>query len=134
MFDTMERAEWHVFQVLTKRSSLMRDYLLERYAERPAPGHVWLGVSVEEAAAKSRIEHFRQAPAGVRFLSIEPLIGAAGEMDLDDIHWMIAGGESGPGARPMHIDRAREVRNKCESQTVPSSSSSGALPAEIRGT
>jgi protein gp37 len=119
VFDTMERADWHVFQVLTKRSSLMRDYLICRYAERPAPGHIWLGVSVEEAAAKVRIDHLRQAPAAVRFLSIEPLIGAVGEMNLDGIHWVIAGGESGPGARPMHIDWAREVRNECARRDVP---------------
>jgi len=118
VFDTMERADWHVFQVLTKRSSLMRDYLRRRYADRSPPAHIWLGVSVEAAAAKSRIEHLRQAPAAVRFLSIEPLIASVGTMDLTDIHWVIAGGESGPGARPMHIDWAREVRNECERQRV----------------
>jgi protein gp37 len=119
VFDTMEQATWHTFQVLTKRSSLMRDYLRQRYAERPAPRNIWLGVSVEEAAAKSRIEHLRQSPAAVRFLSIEPLIGAIGAMDLTGIHWVIAGGESGPGARPMNIEWAREVRNDCERQIVP---------------
>lgn len=118
VFDTMELANWHVFQVLTKRSSLMRDYLRRRYASREAPAHIWLGVSVEEAAAKSRIDHLRAAPAAVRFLSIEPLIGSVGQMNLDGIHWVIAGGESGPGARPMHIDWAREVRNECARQSV----------------
>lgn len=118
VFDTMERADWHVFQVLTKRSSLMRDYLRLRYANRDAPGHIWLGVSVEEAAAKSRIDHLRAAPAQVRFLSIEPLIASVGQMNLDGIHWVIAGGESGPGARPMEIDWAREVRNECARQSV----------------
>lgn len=118
VFDTMERANWHVFQVLTKRSSLMRNYLLRRYADRDPPPHIWLGVSVEEAAAKSRIDHLRAAPAAVRFLSIEPLIASVGQMNLDGIHWVIAGGESGPGARPMHIEWAREVRNECARQSV----------------
>ncbi len=119
VFDTMEQADWHVFQVLTKRSSLMRDYLRHRYPDAVPPSNIWLGVSVEESSAKSRIDHLRQAPAAVRFLSIEPLIAAVGAMNLDGIHWVIAGGESGPGARPMHIDWAREVRNECADQDVP---------------
>lgn len=118
VFDTMEAADWHVFQVLTKRSSMMRDYLRRRYAVTPPPAHIWLGVSVEDARASARIQHLRQAPAAVRFLSIEPLIGAVGPMDLDGIHWVIAGGESGPGARPMHIDWARDVRDQCSRQGV----------------
>lgn len=125
VFDTMERADWHVFQVLTKRSSLMRDYLRRRYVDRDVPAHIWLGVSVEEAAAKSRIDHLRAAPAAVRFLSIEPLIASVGQMNLHGIHWVIAGGESGPGARPMHIEWAREVRNEC-ARPCHSFSSSGA--------
>ena len=118
VFDTMEAADWHVFQVLTKRSSIMRDYLKRRYRGVTAPAHVWLGVSVEDGRAKGRIEHLRQAPAAVRFLSIEPLIGPVGPMTLDGIHWVIAGGESGPGARPMHIDWARDVRDQCAAQGV----------------
>lgn len=117
VFDTMEKADWHVFQILTKRSSLMRDYLKARYAQS-APEHIWLGVSVEDAKAKSRIEHLRQAPAGVRFLSIEPLLGPVGSMELEGIHWVIAGGESGPKARPMQIEWAREVRDQCTTQNV----------------
>lgn len=118
VFDTMERADWHVFQVLTKRSSLMRDYLKERYRDRPAPEHIWLGVSVEEAKAKSRVEHLRGAPATMRFLSIEPLIGAVGQIDLSGIHWVIVGGESGPGARPMAPDWVRDIKRQCEKQDV----------------
>lgn len=118
VFDSMEQADWHVFQVLTKRSSLMRDYLKRRYRDRQPPEHIWLGVSVENSKAKGRIEHLRQAPAAVRFLSIEPLIGPVGPMVLDGIHWVIAGGESGPGARAMHIDWAREVRDQCAEQKV----------------
>lgn len=118
VFDTMEQAHWHVFQVLTKRSSLMRDYLKRRYRETPPPAHIWLGVSVEDGRSKARIEHLRQAPAAVRFLSIEPLIGPVGKVSLDGIHWVIAGGESGPAARTMHIDWARDVRNQCNEQGV----------------
>lgn len=118
IFDTMELADWHVFQVLTKRSSLMRAYLQRRYAHCPPPDHVWLGVSVEDSASKSRVTHLREAPAAVRFLSAEPLIGSVGKLDLTGIHWVIAGGESGPGARPMHIEWAREIRDLCSDQGV----------------
>ena len=118
VFDTMERADWHTFQVLTKRSSLMRDYLKSRYGEDLAPEHIWLGTSVEDAKAKSRIQHIRQAPASVRFLSIEPLIAPVGRMDLSDIHWVIVGGESGPGARPMNPEWVREIQRQCEEQDV----------------
>lgn len=118
VFDTMEKAEWHVFQVLTKRSSLMRDYLISRYRTASPPAHVWLGVSVEDGHSASRIAHLRQAPAAVRFLSVEPLIGAVGPVDLTGIHWVIAGGESGPGARPMKIEWAREIRDHCAEQNV----------------
>lgn len=118
VFDTMEAAHWHTFQVLTKRSSLMRDYLRSRYATQ-SPEHIWLGVSVEDAQAKARIRHLREAPASVRFLSIEPLIGPVGSMELDEIHWVIAGGESGPRARPMQIEWARDVRDQCQAKGVP---------------
>ena len=118
VFDTMERADHHVFQVLTKRSSLMRDYLRRRYANRTPPQHIWLGTSVEDARARTRVEQLREAPAAVRFLSVEPLIGPVGSLVLDGIHWVIAGGESGPRARPMHIDWAREIRDQCEAQGV----------------
>ncbi len=118
VFDTMEAADWHVFQVLTKRSSLMQKYLGRRYMDRRPPSHIWLGVSVENATAKVRIDHLRHTPAAVRFLSVEPLIGPIGPIDLGGIHWVIAGGESGPGARPMHIDWAREIRDRCAAQDV----------------
>lgn len=118
IFYTMEAADWHVFQVLTKRSSLMNRYLKSRYANRAPPTHIWLGVSVENATAKARVDHLRDAPAAVRFLSVEPLIGPIGPIDLAGIHWVIAGGESGPGARPMHIDWAREIRDRCADQGV----------------
>ncbi|MGH6899840.1 MAG: DUF5131 family protein [Geminicoccaceae bacterium] len=109
----MERAHWHIFQVLTKRSSLMRDFLRQRYPSSHGPRHMWFGVSVEDGSKKSRIQHLRQAPAGVRFLSIEPLIGPVGELDLTGIDWVIVGGESGPGARSMNPEWVREVRDQC---------------------
>ena len=118
VFDTMEACNWHVFQVLTKRSSIMRDYLRRRYRDVAPPAHMWFGVSVEDHRAKARISHLCAAPAAIRFLSIEPLIGPIGPMDLDGIHWVIAGGESGPNARPMHIDWARDVRDQCERKGV----------------
>jgi protein gp37 len=118
VFGTMEAANQHIYQVLTKRSSLMRKYLRRRYADRAPPPHIWLGVSVENAKGRTRIEHLRSSPAAVRFLSIEPLIGPVGKVDLDGIHWVIAGGESGPGARPMHVDWAREIRDQCAEQGV----------------
>ncbi len=113
VFDTMEAADRHVFQVLTKRSSRMRDFVNERYDRRAAPPHIWLGVSVEDGARLSRVRHLRDTAAAVRFLSVEPLIGPIGRLDLTGIKWVIVGGESGPHARPMHPDWAREVRDQC---------------------
>ncbi|WP_265545088.1 phage Gp37/Gp68 family protein [Roseomonas mucosa] len=119
VFDTMERAHWHQFQLLTKRSSLMRDFLKCRYAARPAPPHIWIGVSVEDQARVSRIKHLQQAPAAVRFLSIEPLIAPIGQLDLTGIHWVIVGGESGPRARPMDAEWVRDIRDQCIAAGVP---------------
>lgn len=119
VFDTMETASWHTFQVLTKRSSLMRDFLRERYGTQRGPSHMWFGVSVEDGTKTSRIRHLRDAPAGVRFLSIEPLIGPVGKLDLAEIDWVIVGGESGPGARLMKEEWAIYVRNQCVKVDVP---------------
>lgn len=116
VFDTMEAAHWHVFQVLTKRSSIMLKYLKQRYENVAPPEHIWFGVSVEDAQAKGRIAHLQAAPAKVRFLSIEPLIGAIGDIDLKGIEWVIVGGESGPNSRPVHLDWVRQVRDQCLSQ------------------
>lgn len=113
IFDTMERADWHTFQVLTKRSSLMRNFVNERYSASSCPPHIWLGVSVEDRQALSRLEHLSQTRSSVRFLSVEPLIGAVGAMNLDGIHWVIVGGESGPRFRPMKEEWALEVRDQC---------------------
>jgi protein gp37 len=118
VFDTMERASWHTFQVLTKRSSLMRNFLRMRYGNARGPVHMWFGVSVEDGKRASRIRHLREAPAGVRFLSIEPLIGPVGVLDLTNMDWVIVGGESGPGARPMHAEWVRDIRDQCTTAGV----------------
>ena len=118
VFDTMERADWHVYQVLTKRSSLMRRFVRDRYRGSEAPSHIWLGVSVEDAAALTRLRHLQQTSASVRFVSFEPLIGPLGEVDLQHINWVIAGGESGPEARPMQPEWARALRDQCQAQGV----------------
>lgn len=118
VFDTMERASWHTFQVLTKRSSLLRDFLRNRYGDDRGPTHMWFGVSVEDGSKVSRIRHLRDTPAGVRFLSIEPLIGDVGRLDLSGIDWVIVGGESGPGARPMEADWVRSIRDQCGAADV----------------
>jgi protein gp37 len=118
VFDTMELAHWHRFQVLTKRSSLMRNFLRRRYAKVGAPSHIWLGVSVENGSKLSRVRHLQEAPGAIRFLSIEPLIGSIGRLDLTNIDWVIVGGESGPGARFMDPEWVREVRDQCIEQGV----------------
>ena len=123
VFDRMEETDRHIYQVLTKRSSLMRDYLKRRYpgGAKPAraPGHIWCGVSVEDSAAAGRIRHLQDAPAAVRFLSAEPLLGPVGGIDLEGISWVIAGGESGPNARPMHLEWVRALRDRCAAAGVP---------------
>ncbi len=118
VFATMEAADWHTFQILTKRSSLLRDYINSRYPNQPAPAHIWLGTSIENATAKSRIRHVQMANASIRFLSVEPLIGPLGKVDLSDIDWVIVGGESGPKARRMHPNWVREVRDQCAEAKV----------------
>ena len=98
----MERANWHTYQVLTKRSSRLRNMLQTRLQFAAGLPHIWWGVSVEDRAhGLVRIKHLQQAPAAVRFLSIEPLLEDLGEVNLEGIHWVIVGGESGAGARPM---------------------------------
>ena len=118
VFDTMEAAERHVFQVLTKRSSLMKRYLHRRYGRSKAPRHIWCGVSVEDLAATARILHLQASPASVRFLSIEPLLGPVGEIDLREISWVIVGGESGPKARPMDRRWVIDIRDLCRRENV----------------
>jgi len=114
----MERAGWHEYQVLTKRSSLMMKYLKRRYGTRPGPRHIWCGVSVEDGTQLSRVRHLQQSPAGVRFLSIGPLIGDVGTLPLAGIDWVIVGGESGPRARPMEEAWVRSIRDQCQAAGI----------------
>src|SRR5260370_24141947 len=92
VFDTMEKADWHIYQVLTKRSSLLQKFINERYQTGKAPAHMWFGVSVENHKVVSRITHLRDSNVGVRFLSIEPLIGPIGTLNLTVIGWAILRG------------------------------------------
>jgi protein gp37 len=115
VFETMRECPQHVFQVLTKRSGRLR-----RIADEiDWPANVWMGVSVENAAVLSRVDDLRAVPAAIRFLSCEPLIGSLKGIDLHDIHWVIVGGESGPGARPMQIEWVREIFRACRAEKVP---------------
>lgn len=118
VFDTMEAAHWHVFQVLTKRSSLLRRYVNARYAKRHAPAHIWLGVSIEDKQSLIRLIHLKQTSAMVRFVSFEPLLEDLGTLDLHGVHWAIAGGESGTLARPIDPMWVRSLRDQCRSQSV----------------
>lgn len=123
---TMLACPWHRFQLLTKRAERLPDFVRwsydgpdpQAYAERSA-AHMWLGVSVESRGYLSRIDHLRRTPAAVRFLSLEPLLEDLGQLDLTGIHWVIVGGESGPGARPMHPDWVRSIRDQCVAAGVP---------------
>jgi protein gp37 len=116
----MEQANWHTYQVLTKRSSRLRNMLQTRLQFAASLPHICWGVSVEDRAhGLPRIEHLRQAPAAVRFLSIEPLLEELGEINLQGIHWVIVGGESGAGARPMQKEWVLSIRDQCDRAKVP---------------
>jgi protein gp37 len=120
VFYTMRHAKQHSFQVLTKRPERMQTFLtqyLEMLAKYPLR-NVWLGVSVESARYKSRINILRKVNAAIRFISFEPLLEDIGTIDLTGIHWVIIGGESGPGARPFNIDWARNIIRQCREQKV----------------
>lgn len=116
VWDTMEKAHWHTYQILTKRPENMLT-ILRQMGRNPLP-NVWLGTSVESEQYKGRIEYLQKIPARVRFISFEPLIGAIGRMDLAGIHWAIVGGESGPRARPMEVNWVEEIRRQCKQQRV----------------
>jgi protein gp37 len=116
----MQRANWHTYQVLTKRSSRMRDMLRTRLQFVAGLSHIWWGVSVEDRAhGLVRIDHLRQAPVAVRFLSIEPLLEDLGEVNLNGIHWVIVGGESGAGARPMDTEWVLSIKDQCARARIP---------------
>jgi len=115
VFEVIRDTPQHTYQVLTKRSSR-----LPKIAPKLEwPSNLWLGVSVEDAAHLSRVDHLRQVPAAVRFLSCEPLLGPLTGLDLDGIDWVITGGESGPNARPLEVEWVRDIRDACAVVNVP---------------
>ncbi len=115
VFDVMRRADWHQYQVLTKRS----ERLLEVDPTLNWRPQLWMGVSVENEDHLFRIEHLRRTKAHVKFLSIEPLLGSLQRLSLRGIDWVIVGGESGPGSRPLSAEWVREVRDRCLLERVP---------------
>lgn len=115
IFSTMRQAPHHTFQVLTKRAVR----LTELDNEISWPDNVWMGVTVEDQSCCFRIAHLRQSHARVKFLSLEPLLGPLPDLDLDGIDWVIVGGESGPGARPLALDWVTEIRDLCLDADVP---------------
>ena len=123
-FGVMHRASWHTFQILTKRS----ERLLDVARTLDWPSNVWMGVSVERSDYTYRIEHLCQVGSAIRFLSLEPLLGPLPSLGLRGIDWVIVGGESGPGARPMEREWVIDIKNQCKSHDVPFFSSNGAGP------
>lgn len=115
VFSVMREAHWHQFQILTKRSKRLLDIALCL----DWPQNVWMGVSVENADYTFRIDHLRQTNAYIKFLSLEPLLGSLSNLDLDNIDWVIVGGESGPGARPVLKEWVEEIRDQCLAANVP---------------
>jgi protein gp37 len=115
VFDTMREANWHCFQILTKRS----ERLIQLSPEIAWPSNVWMGVSVETHNYTYRIEQLRQTEAHIKVLSLEPLLGSLGNLNLRGIDWVIAGGESGPGARHMREEWVTEIRDQCLATNTP---------------
>jgi protein gp37 len=115
VFNIMNRADWHCFQVLTKRP----ERLLELNEQLPWQSNIWMGVSVENEDYLWRIDLLRKTNARIKFLSLEPLLGPLQDLDLRRIDWVIVGGESGPGARPMKASWARNIRAQCRRADVP---------------
>ncbi len=115
VFDVIRRTPQHIYQILTKRARRLPEY----FAGRECPDNVWLGVSVEDRRRLRRIAQLRDVTAKVRFLSVEPLLEDLGKINLDGIHWVIVGGESGHRARPMRAEWANSVRRQCDAAGVP---------------
>jgi protein gp37 len=115
VFKVMAKADWHNFQVLTKRSERLKEFNKELNWQK----HIWMGVSVENQNVIHRIDDLRATDAHIKFLSIEPLLGSLPNLDLTGIDWVIVGGESGPKARPMKEEWVLEIKAQCEEQKVP---------------
>src|SRR5262249_48402975 len=126
VFHVMAKANWHIFQVLTKRSARLVKLVpkitsfLSQYTNQMNswPPHIWLGVSIETIRYQWRVDDLRRVPASVRFISAEPLLGSLASLDLENIHWVIAGGESGRYYRYCNPVWIRELRDRCQSEGV----------------
>lgn len=116
-WDVVRRCPNLVFQILTKRPERVRDHLPPDWGA--GYDNVWLGVSVENNDSVGRADVLRQVPARTRWVCAEPLLGPVPDLNLDGIHWVVAGGESGPGWRPMDVQWARDLRDKCVAAAVP---------------
>ena len=116
VFDIINKANWHKFQILTKRSERLKEF--GRFYGK-FPDNAWIGVSVENQYFKNRISDLKSIDVNVHFLSLEPLIGSVGKLELDDIEWVIAGGESGYNHRPCNIEWVREIRDQCIKTNTP---------------
>ena len=114
IFDVIAKTPQHHYQILTKREHILQTY----FSTRSVPANVWLGVTVEHEETKHRINVLRNINAPIRFISIEPLIGDVGKLDLTGIHWVIVGGESGVSARPMKAQWAINIQEQCTNQNV----------------
>jgi protein gp37 len=115
VFEVMRIASWHTFQVLTKRS----ERLMELSPLIVWPQNVWMGVSVENQKYIQRIKHLQSTRASIKFLSLEPLLGPLPNLQLSEINWVIVGGESGPGARPIEEDWVIDIRDQCLHSNIP---------------
>jgi len=115
VFATMRNCPQHTFQILTKRSERLRELAIEL----DWPNNVWMGVSIEDEQVLNRVHDLHAVPAAIRFLSCEPLIGPLDDLPLEGIHWVIVGGESGPGARLMQIEWIRSIFRQCRRSRVP---------------
>jgi len=115
IFEIMNKASWHQYQILTKRSARMcaLDYKI------PWSEHIWMGVTVEDSNYKFRIEDLRKTNARIKFISFEPLLGPIGKLNLNGIDWVIVGGESGPKARPISENWVLQIKNQCENLNIP---------------
>lgn len=117
-FRVMYQCEQHVFQLLTKRPLLALHHVVNYESSQELPANIWLGTSIEnQAAHDERVPYLRRVPAAVRWFSVEPLLGPI-KLDLDGIHWVVVGGESGPGARPMDLEWASSIRDQCAAAMV----------------
>ena len=115
VFEVMRQARWHTFQVLTKRS----ERLVTIKSKINWPGNVWMGVSIENVDFAKLADDLKRSGSIVKFLSMEPLLGPVGRIVLDGIDWVIVGGESGPGARPMNESWVLEIKRKCHAIGIP---------------